>query len=100
MTDVFVCVVGYKHIHVLLLSPGLVQTDIAKHAIGGPVEMDFSSGQSVEELADVVGSMVARPDSSADVYSRDIYKGLVLNYLGADDIRSVERQPPFAVAAN
>lgn len=92
---------GYKHIHVSLFSPGIVYTEIAKNAIGGaPEGVDFHSdqGQTVEEVAEVVGDIVARPDVSADVYSRAAYKGLVTGYLSAEDVKSVERLPPFATA--
>jgi len=89
---------GYKHIHVLLLSPGLVETDIISHASGDKFDVDFSTAQTTTEISDIVGKMVQNPEGSADVYSRDVYKSAVIGYLSADDIRTVERQPPFATA--
>ena len=91
---------GYKHIHVSLFSPGPVNTDFMNNIIGptpaGPPEFDLSSGQSIDDIALLVGGIVLHPETNADVYSRPEYKDLVVGYFSASDVRVVERQAPFA----
>lgn len=81
----------------LLFSPGFVTTEFALNVVSGPRVMnpDTSSNQTTDEINPIIGGMVLNPEDSADVYSRESYKDMVVKYLSAKDVKDVERLPPF-----
>jgi len=82
---------GFPNIHVSLFSPGVVATPFGLNAIDGHIDsFKIPGAQDVDEVAALIDDMVESPGISVDVYSRPAYKTNVINYLSAEDIRTVE----------
>lgn len=82
---------GFPNIHVSLFSPGVVATPFGRNAIDSQVDSyKIPGAQDVNEVAELIAEMVENPGMSVDMYSRPAYKTNVINYLSADDIRTVE----------
>lgn len=90
----------FDKIFIVLFTPGVVATDFGVNAVGGgPDNKTLPGAQPVEEVVDVISTMVDHPEASVDVYSRPAYRGVVSAYYSAEDVRTVESKPPFASAA-
>lgn len=82
---------GFSNIHVSLFSPGVVATPFGKNAIDGKIDsFKVPGAQDVNEVAALIAEMVENPGVNVDMYSRPAYKTNVINYLSAEDIRTVE----------
>jgi len=87
----------FPEIHVSAVLPGVVATDFGLAArYGGPDSRQLPFAQPVEEVAQVIADLIEHP--RAEAYSRPIYKQQVAAYYGADDLATIESQPPFVVA--
>mmetsp|Transcript_85678 Transcript_85678/g.228436 ORF Transcript_85678/g.228436 Transcript_85678/m.228436 type:complete len:272 (+) Transcript_85678:179-994(+) len=88
---------GFSDIHVCLFIPGVVATDFGVNAVnGGPDSRTIPNAQPVEEVADILAAAIEHPEASVDIYSRPQYKSGVVSYYSAEDVRVLERQPPFS----
>ena len=86
----------YPGIHVTTVSPGVVATEFGVRALGGgPDSRTLPNAQPVDEVAGVIADVIERP--RADVYTRPMYRQMVVNYLGAEDLAEAESRPPFVV---
>jgi len=86
----------FPQIHVSAVLPGVVATDFglaARH--GGPDSRQLPFPQPVEEVAQVIADLIEHP--RAEAYTRPIYKQQVAAYYGAEDVATVESQPPFVI---
>jgi hypothetical protein len=91
---------GFDRIFVGLFTPGVVATEFGLNAVGGgPDSRTLPGAQPVEEVADVIVSMIEHPNLAVDVYSRPVYKNMVGGYYSAEDVRNIETKPPFATIA-
>jgi NAD(P)-dependent dehydrogenase (short-subunit alcohol dehydrogenase family) len=82
-------------LHVSSVIPGVVATDFglaARH--GGPDSRALPFAQPVEEVAQVIADLIARP--RAEVYTRPMYHKQVADYFAAEDLAVVESKPPFS----
>lgn len=88
---------AFPDIQVSSVLPGVVATDFglsARH--GGPDSRQLPFAQPVEEVAAVIAELIEHP--CAEVYTRPIYKQQVAAYYAAEDIATIEAQPPFLPA--
>jgi len=88
---------AFPDIQVSSVLPGVVATDFglsARH--GGPDSRQLPFAQPVEEVAAVIAELIEHP--RAEVYTRPIYKQQVAAYYAAEDIATIEAQPPFLPA--
>lgn len=82
-------------VHVTCVMPGVVATDFGLNALhGGMDSRALPQAQPVEEVAQVIADVIAKP--RAEVYSRPRYREMVAAYYTAEDIDAVEAKPPFA----
>jgi short-subunit dehydrogenase len=87
----------FPDIHVSSVLPGVVATDFglsARH--GGPDSRQLPMAQPMEEVAQVIAELIEHPQ--AEVYTRPIYKQHVAAYYAAEDVATIEEQPPFVAA--
>lgn len=77
---------AYPHIHVSLVSPGVVRTDFGANAMhGGPSSWELPNSQSAEEVAAVIADVVE--SGRRDVYTRAGMQERIASYyasLGED----------------
>lgn len=84
----------FPDIHVSAMMPGLVATDFGLNAMhGGPDSRQLPNPQPVEEVAAVLVDLIEHP--RAEEYTRPIYKQQVAAYYAADDVATLESQPPW-----
>jgi NAD(P)-dependent dehydrogenase (short-subunit alcohol dehydrogenase family) len=86
--------VDFPDIQVSSVLPGVVATDFglsARH--GGPDSRQLPFAQPVEEVAAIIAELIEHP--RAEVYTRPIYQQQVAAYYAAEDIATIEAQPPF-----
>ena len=88
---------AFPDIQVSSVLPGVVATDFGLSArYGGPDSRQLPFAQPVEEVAEVIAELIEHP--RAEVYTRPIYKQQVAAYYTAEDIATIEAQPPFVAA--
>jgi len=84
----------YPQIHVSAFLPGVVATDFGNNALHGGVDSrQLPFAQPVEEVAHGLADLIEHP--RAEGFSRPIYKQQVAAYYSAEDIATVESQPPW-----
>lgn len=84
----------FPGIHVTTFSPGVVATGFGASArYGGPDSRQIPNAQPVGEVAEGIAAVIEAP--RADVYSRPMYRALVAAYYAAEDVTTIETQPPF-----
>lgn len=65
----------------------------ARH--GGMDNRKMPNCQPVEEVAQSMADVIANP--RAEVYSREMYRGIVSKYYSAERVEDVESAPPFTM---
>jgi short-subunit dehydrogenase len=84
----------FPGIHVSTIIPGIVATQFGANALHGGVDSrTIPNAQPVEEVADVICGVIEKP--RAEVYTRPQMLELVARYFSAEDVATVEAQPPF-----
>ena len=84
----------YPDIHTTTVIPGVVATDFGVNALHGGVDnRRLPNAQPVDEVANVIADAIERP--VAEVYTRPQMRDLAARYFSAEDVSSIERQPPF-----
>lgn len=82
-------------VEVTLVIPGVVATEFGLNAMHGGIDSrGFPGAQPVEEVADVIIGAIENP--RAEVYTRPQYRDQVVAYFAAEDLASLEQNPPFA----
>jgi NAD(P)-dependent dehydrogenase (short-subunit alcohol dehydrogenase family) len=86
----------FPDIHVSSVIPGVVATDFGSNALYGGIDSrQFPFAQPVSEVAEVIANLIEHP--RAEVYTRPIYQQQVANYFSAEDVATIESQPPFVI---
>ncbi|MFI5290467.1 MAG: SDR family oxidoreductase [Polyangia bacterium] len=86
----------FPDIHVSSVIPGVVATDFGSNALyGGMDSRQFPFAQPVSEVAEVIANLIEHP--RAEVYTRPIYRQQVASYFSAEDVATIESQPPFVI---
>ncbi|HEY7957254.1 MAG TPA: SDR family oxidoreductase [Polyangia bacterium] len=86
----------FPDIHVSSVIPGVVATDFGLNARHGGIDSrQFPFAQPVSEVAEVIANLIEHP--RAEVYTRPIYQQQVANYFSAEDVATIESQPPFVI---
>ena len=86
----------FPDIHVTTVMPGVVSTDFGKNALhGGPDSRNLPMAQPVDEVATVIADVIEKP--RAEVYTRPELHQLSARYFSAEDVGTVEAQPPFGM---
>jgi NADP-dependent 3-hydroxy acid dehydrogenase YdfG len=86
----------FPDLHVSSVIPGVVATDFGSNALyGGMDSRQFPFAQPVSEVAEVIANLIEHP--RAEVYTRPIYQQQVANYFSAEDVATIESQPPFVI---
>ncbi len=89
----------FPDIHVTTVLPGVVATDFGANARGGGNDQrQLPNAQPVEEVAQVIAQAIESP--RADVYTRPMYREMVVRYFAAEDMGAAEAQPPFVPATS
>ncbi len=86
----------YPDIHVSTVLPGVVATAFGANALhGGPDSRTLPNAQPVDEVARAIADLIDHP--RAELYTRPEMATLVARYFTADDVATVEADPPFAM---
>jgi len=86
----------FPEIHVTTVMPGVVATDFGKNSLhGGPDSRNLPMAQPVGEAATVIADVIETP--RAEVYTRPELQQLAARYFSAEDVGTVEAQPPFGM---
>jgi NADP-dependent 3-hydroxy acid dehydrogenase YdfG len=84
----------FPDIHVSSVLPGAVATEFGLNArYGGPDSRQLPHAQPVEEVVEVIVDLIQHPH--AEAYTRPIYRQQVGAYYTAEDVATIESQPPF-----
>jgi NADP-dependent 3-hydroxy acid dehydrogenase YdfG len=84
----------FPEIHTSTVMPGVVATEFGTNALHGGLDSRTMAGaQPVEEVANVIADLVDRP--RAEVYTRPQMRELAARYFAAEDVLTIESQPPF-----
>ncbi len=84
----------FPDIHTTTVLPGVVATEFGVNALHGGVDnRRLPNAQPVEEVANVIADAIDHP--VAEVYTRPQMRELAARYFAAEDVSSIERQPPF-----
>lgn len=82
---------GLKKVFVCGFHPGVVSTEFGVRALHGGVDnRKIPGAQPVDEVANVILSMMDNPAQSSDVYSRPGYKNDMVAYYAAPDMAAHE----------